>query len=404
MRSSPKPDNGFGGKANPRLPDPRAYFVRPDFETASEGTGPGHRGGRRAHRLPHPDGHLRSRSSREAIGLDGLGHRPRVAQRDHRGDLWVGDEFGPWIPHFDADGVLLAAPIPVPGLRSPSNPTVTDAPPANHPNSRGFEAMAISPDGKRLYVILEGRSVNEASADLRRIYEFDVDSGSFTGRTWTYQVAPGTQFVSDVAALDRDTLVVIERDGAAAVDRDVYRRPRRGAGDHRGEGTPRRPRGDPRPGPDLALARPAKSDSGDPFRRRASRSRDWRLRGHELVIECDNNIPNARRAGVADDTEFVLIDLSSAKSGGDGGWSRPATGATTSHAPGRRHPVHLVLDSAGDEVPAADEERPVHPARPRPHSVSGPVRKYWPPAVVPPPPPTAALIASFSSSTPMYDT
>lgn len=34
------------------------------------------------------------------------------------GDLWIGDEFGPYILHFDANGVLLDAPIATPNLKA----------------------------------------------------------------------------------------------------------------------------------------------------------------------------------------------------------------------------------------------------------------------------------------------
>ena len=76
---------------------------------------------------------------------------PESIQRGRRGDLWVGDEFGPWILHFDADGRLLEPPIALPG-----RPDVAEqpAPRRRHrrpqPNSRGIEAMAMTPDGKHL--------------------------------------------------------------------------------------------------------------------------------------------------------------------------------------------------------------------------------------------------------------
>ena len=42
--------------------------------------------------------------------------------RAQDGTLWIGDEFGPWLLHFDRGGKLLAAPIPLPGVRAPENP------------------------------------------------------------------------------------------------------------------------------------------------------------------------------------------------------------------------------------------------------------------------------------------
>ncbi len=35
---------------------------------------------------------------------------------DDSGDIWVGDEFGPYLLHFDSEGILLEAPIPTPNI------------------------------------------------------------------------------------------------------------------------------------------------------------------------------------------------------------------------------------------------------------------------------------------------
>ncbi len=50
-------------------------------------------------------------------------------QRTSNGDYWIGDEFGPFLLHFDKDGILLDPPIPLPDfenpgkeLRAPQNP------------------------------------------------------------------------------------------------------------------------------------------------------------------------------------------------------------------------------------------------------------------------------------------
>ena len=55
--------------------------------------------------------------------LTGADIDPESLQRGRHGDLWVGDEFGPWILHFDASGRLLEAPFALPdGLVPPTNP------------------------------------------------------------------------------------------------------------------------------------------------------------------------------------------------------------------------------------------------------------------------------------------
>ena len=117
------PDNGFGAKANSADFLIRAYYIRPEFKTAQGGTGSVAVGDYISFRDPghHIGFPIVNENSPERL-LTGGDIDPESLQRDHNGDLWVGDEFGPWILHFSADGVLLDPPFPIPGVRSPNNP------------------------------------------------------------------------------------------------------------------------------------------------------------------------------------------------------------------------------------------------------------------------------------------
>ena len=126
------------------------------------------------------------------------------------GTLWFGEEFGPFIVHTDATGKVLDAPVPTPGVLSPDNPFLLGRTP-NLAGSNGFEGMALSKDGRTLYPILEGPLAGADPLD-RVVFEFDVRERRYTGRRWTYRMSrPGT-LVSDAVALDRDRLIVLERD------------------------------------------------------------------------------------------------------------------------------------------------------------------------------------------------
>ena len=93
---------------------------------------------------------------------------------------------------------------------SPDNPFLLGRTP-NLGGSNGFEAMALSKDGRTLYPILEGPLVGADPLE-RVVFEFDVKDRRFTGRRWTYTMSrPGT-LVSDATALDATTLIVLERD------------------------------------------------------------------------------------------------------------------------------------------------------------------------------------------------
>jgi hypothetical protein len=215
------PDNGFGAKANSRSFLLRLYKVRADWETAHRGRGevtildfitlrdPDHR-------IPFAivDG---ATGRRLLTGGDFDIESVRV---DRHGELWFGDEFGPFLLHTDRTGKVLDAPVALPDVKSPDYPTDYPEPfagAANLNRSNGFEGMALSADGSKLYPTLEG-PVTGDDPQTRRVYEFDLASRRYTGTRRTYRVgAPGDPssaglLVSDLTALDDTRLVALERD------------------------------------------------------------------------------------------------------------------------------------------------------------------------------------------------
>lgn len=211
------PDNGYGSKANSSDFILRVDRVRVDYETAKGGSGavevldsvflsdPDRK-------IPFPIVDENSSGRRLLTGSDFDPESMRVA-RD--GTWWFGDEFGPFLLHTDATGKVLEAPIPLPGIKAPEDPTHPEQP-VNLRSSSGFEGMAISKDRKYLYPSLE-RALN--GDDIRRhwIYEFDIEAGEYTGERWAYRadlpVPPAQEHViGDMTALDQNRLLVIERD------------------------------------------------------------------------------------------------------------------------------------------------------------------------------------------------
>jgi hypothetical protein len=205
------PDNGFGNKANSRSFLLRAYKVRPQFKTDRGGSGkvtildsitlrdPDLK-------VPFP---IVNESTPDRL-LTGGDFDIESFRMGRDGTLWFGEEFGPFIVHTDATGKVLDAPVPTPGINSPDSPFLYGRTP-NLNSSSGFEGMAISTDGRTLYPFLEG-AVKGDDPTTRRVFEFDTESRRFTGRTWTYKLDKPEYSVSDAVALDRDHLVVLERD------------------------------------------------------------------------------------------------------------------------------------------------------------------------------------------------
>jgi hypothetical protein len=212
------PDNGYGAKTNSGDFLLRVYLIRPDFETARGGSGTVEV--LRFIQLRDPDGKIPFalfRADRTLTGADLDIESLRIA-RD--GTLWFGDEFGPFLVHTDATGMVLEAPIPLPGVQSPQNPFLPNPDAWTIRASRGFEGMAGSIDGKTLYPMLEGALRTDSDPRRRILNEFDLRSETYTGRTWQYRVdaAFPDAVIGDLTAVDQHRFVLIERDDAQGAD------------------------------------------------------------------------------------------------------------------------------------------------------------------------------------------
>jgi hypothetical protein len=141
------------------------------------------------------------------------------------GTLWFGDEFGPFLIHTDASGRLLEAPFPLPGVKSPQHPFLAPGEMPNLPASRGFEGMAISPDGQTLFPMLEGALTTDPDQTRLIINEFDVPGRQYTGRQWFYRLYSSSYAIGDLTAVTDTRFLVIERDngqGAAALFKKIF--------------------------------------------------------------------------------------------------------------------------------------------------------------------------------------
>jgi glycerophosphoryl diester phosphodiesterase len=242
------------------------------------------------------------------------------------------DEFGLWVLHFDATGVLLEPPFPVPGslvqptvpgsLMSPNNPFLVPPDTATQPNSRGFEAMSSTPDGRYLYPILEGATVADSDTLRRFLFEFSIDAGEFTGHVWQYRTEQPGFLIADMWALDEHRMVVIERDGGrgpTAVFRNVYVVDLRDVGPDgflvKHQAVDLAAIADP----DLISLPPIHVGDvrlGDPFGVACESIEAIHvIDGERILLGCDNNFPNTgRNPSLADDNELIVVKVPGLKS------------------------------------------------------------------------------------------
>lgn len=145
------------------------------------------------------------------------------------GAIWIGDEFGPFLIKADMSGKVLAVFETMADgklVRSPDHPAVTTpgAPDAGIKfqvkRSKGFEGMASSPDGSKLYALLEGALWNEDARAYEseggkpylRVLEFDVKQQAWTGRHWKYVLEGASHAIGDFNMIDASHGLIIERD------------------------------------------------------------------------------------------------------------------------------------------------------------------------------------------------
>lgn len=224
-------DNGAGSRAN--SPD---YLLHLSRHRLDFGRGRVHRQATvflsdPLHRVPFP---IVTEGSADRL-LTGADFDPESLE--FIGDsIWIGDEFGPYLLRTDRQGrvrAVIEARVDGRPLRSPDHtpgPPAAGAAGATPPSlavdrSRGFEGLSASPDGSRLYALLEGPVKDPASSTAEavdgrpalRILEFDPGSERWTGRHWFYPLEGAGHAVGEFRMIDATRALVIERDGGEGV-------------------------------------------------------------------------------------------------------------------------------------------------------------------------------------------
>lgn len=135
-------------------------------------------------------------------------------RQDKNGNLWFGDEFGPFLVKTDATGKVLARDVSLPGVFAPQNPYLGSTP-SNLNSSSGFEGMAINKAGDRLYTLLEGTVAGDATKTLR-INEFNIDTNAYSTESWVYKLDANGTNIGDMTPINDHEFIVIERNGNTA--------------------------------------------------------------------------------------------------------------------------------------------------------------------------------------------
>lgn len=248
-------DNGFGGQTNSADALLRSYAVNVDWRTRFGGSGtvaPADWASGRRHsafdattrlQLRDPDGLLGlpiqadyshyydnpanppvDAAIRSGRWLTGADFDIESFRRDRDGNLWFGDEFGPFLIKTDATGKVLRREIPLPGVYAPQHPdVVAGTAVANLGGSGGFEGMALSSDGRTLWTLLEKTVAGDPDKTLR-INAFDLATEAYTGTQYLYPLEAEGTAIGDMVAVDATRFIVIERNGGTATSGTPFKK------------------------------------------------------------------------------------------------------------------------------------------------------------------------------------
>ena len=136
------------------------------------------------------------------------------------GNLLVSDEYGPSLKEFDRSGNLVrsfttpANLVPRDAVTGTPNFASDAGNTAGKRNNRGFEGLAISPDGKFSYAMVQSAMLDEGGGNgvYARIVKFDNSSGLAVAQ-YAYRMDSSGQGrgTSSLVALGNDKFLVLER-------------------------------------------------------------------------------------------------------------------------------------------------------------------------------------------------
>ena len=144
------------------------------------------------------------------------------------GRFYVSDEYGPFLYEFSERGRRRRSiPLPTKLLVDYPSAVLTTELAGNvfgRQGNRGMEGLAISPDGSKLYGIMQSPLIQDGGLDATlarvgrnvRIVEVDLETGGL--REFLYPLASRSYGISEIVAVDEHRFLVLERDGRVGLD------------------------------------------------------------------------------------------------------------------------------------------------------------------------------------------
>lgn len=165
----------------------------------------------------------------QSADVRGVRLDPESIRATPRGTLLISDEYGPSIGEYAPSGRQIGW-VPIPTrfqVKQPSADPAMELPPTNtsgrQPN-RGWECLAISPDGTTVYALLQSPLIQDGALDEMnkriginvRLVEIKVATGAT--KEYLYQLDDPSHGMNEIEFLAPGRLLVIERDSKPGSD------------------------------------------------------------------------------------------------------------------------------------------------------------------------------------------
>ncbi len=140
---------------------------------------------------------------------------PESVRVGKTGTFFVSDEYGPVVYEFNRQGRLLRS-LNVPERFRVPNPGADEKAEAQNkrgraPN-RGFESLAITPDGSKLYALLQSSLLQDGGRNSRNVRLLEMDVAGGATREFVYRRANLETGMTELLAINASQFLVLERD------------------------------------------------------------------------------------------------------------------------------------------------------------------------------------------------
>ncbi len=132
------------------------------------------------------------------------------------GTIWISDEYGPYVYHFDTKGKRIGS-VRVPEKFLIAKPMAKEqdeiaANKSGRVTNKGMEGLAITPDGSALVGAMQSPLIQDGGKQgvNHRLIRFDLKTGAT--REYVYPISKAGLYISEIVAVNDHEFLVDERD------------------------------------------------------------------------------------------------------------------------------------------------------------------------------------------------